>query len=87
MREGVKKKETWMNILKHELSTAFFICLVFWFQETERRRRKEKEEEGKGEERGRYVDEEGRKRREQKIPTYLYQYPQASITAHPPNLS
>ena len=67
MREGVKKKETWMNILKHELSTAFFICLVFWFQETERRRRKEKEEEGKGEEeRGRGGRGSRRRRRRKK---------------------
>ena len=36
-----------MNILKHELSTDFFNCLVFWFQEKEREK-EEEEEEGKG---------------------------------------
>ena len=47
-----------MNILKHELSTDFFNCLVFWFQEKEREKKKKgggrggkgEEEEGEGEE-------------------------------------
>ena len=47
-----------MNILKHELSTDFFNCLVFWFQEKEREKKKKgggrggkgEEEEGEEEE-------------------------------------
>ena len=55
MREGVKKEEIWMSILKHKLCTDFFNCLVFWFQEKERENKKkggggEKGEEEEGEE-------------------------------------